>query len=68
MEPIIGSIFIIFIGLGYLKHIIYKNCTTIEETRNINVLPNNNIGGLNTPPPPKYEEIDNNNPPSYSVI
>ena len=67
MEPIIGSIFIIFIGLCYLKHIICKNCTTIEETRNINVLPNN-IGGLNTPPPPKYEEIDNNNPPSYSVI
>lgn len=60
MEPILGSIFILIIGLGYLKHVISKNCFTRE--REPIIIQTNTIEEL----PPKYEDIDN--PPNYSIV
>ena len=63
MEPFIGGIFIILMGLGYLKYLIHK-CNNSPEPTQIIVIPTNTIEEL--PPPPKYEEIDY--PPNYSFV
>jgi hypothetical protein len=61
MEPIIGGVFIILVGLGYLKYLICK-CNNLPEPNQIVILQTDTIEEI----PPKYDEIDN--PPNYSIV